>query len=74
MRTNAERDTLLNTIFDATDWAKAGLPAIGYDLLLLGQRRAAQGRAAGAPWGKELVNCYRQALDDYERRYDGQEL
>jgi hypothetical protein len=73
MHTNAERDTLLNTIFDATDWAKAGLPAIGYDLLLLGQQRAEQGRASRVLWGEELMNCHRQAVDDYERRYDGRE-
>jgi hypothetical protein len=74
MLPNAERDTLLHTIFDATDWAKVGIPAIGYDLLLLGQRRAEQGRAAGAPWGEELVDCYRQAVDGYGRRCDGREV
>jgi hypothetical protein len=42
MLPDAERDTLLNTLFDATDWAKAGIPAIGYDLLLLGQQRTDQ--------------------------------
>jgi hypothetical protein len=73
MLPNAERDTLLNTIFDATDWAKAGVPAIGYDLLLLGQQRAEQARASRVLWGEELMNCYRQAVDDYERRYDGRE-
>jgi hypothetical protein len=74
MLPNAERDTLLNTLVDATGWAKAGIPAIGYDLLLLGQQRAEQGRASGVLWGEELVNCYRLALDDYERRYGGREV
>jgi hypothetical protein len=59
------------TIIDATDWAKEGDPAVGYDVLLAGRHRAEQIRASGVPWGEELVNCYRQALDDYERRHDG---
>jgi hypothetical protein len=40
-------------------------------VLVAGRRRAEQVRASGVTWGEELVNCYRQALDDYERRCDG---
>ena len=64
---------MLNTLRDATDWAKAGDPAVGYDVLRQGRRRAEKVRAGGVLWGGELVNCYRQALDDYDHRYDGRE-
>jgi hypothetical protein len=64
-----ELDTLLITVTDAVDLARAGDVAEGYTALLAGLHRAKEVAAAGEPWAGELVSRYREALENFAREW-----
>jgi hypothetical protein len=64
-----QMNTLLQAVARAVGHVRAGEIAAGYDLLLAGLWQAEKEQHAGAPWGAELVQRYRHALDTYALRY-----
>jgi hypothetical protein len=66
---SADWDALTTTINDAADCAGDGRVADGYRRLIEGLRRVEEARREGVPWADELACGYRQALDNYDRRY-----
>ena len=50
---------------DAKAAAVNGDPLEGFEVLMVGLRRAEMVRDEGRPWGDELVRQYQKALDHY---------
>jgi len=63
-----ERDVLNTTVAEAVDLAELGQVAVGHEIVLTGLQRA-EDHWNGNPWGRELVDCYQQALERYSRCY-----
>ena len=64
-----EIGTLLQTVEDAFELAKAGSVAAGYQLLSEGLQRACLTDEDGAPWGEEMVVRWQLAVDRYCDRW-----
>jgi CheY-like chemotaxis protein len=65
----AEIDLFTMTAAEAFGFAVRGDVAEGLDCLLAGIRRAEAARAAGEPWGEELLRRYQEVRDHYLTRH-----
>ena len=60
---------MILAVIDATERGQQGDLAAGYDCLLQGLRHARRLRQDGADFGRDLVDRYRQAIDEYSAAY-----
>jgi hypothetical protein len=67
----AEMEAVTRGLAEVLDLAADGQVADGYELLLWGLRRAQAARGRGVPWGEELVDWWRLAIENYTLRYPG---
>ncbi len=73
----AELEFLARALCEVFDLAEGGQVEDGRQFLLAGLQRAEMARDRGEPWGAELVEQWRLALEDYSgafgARPDGQQ-
>jgi len=69
MLPRSQFNTLLTVITDAVERADRGDPCEGYMILLAGIDSVRSACSQGKPWAPELMCRYRQALDEFARRY-----
>jgi hypothetical protein len=65
-----ELQLLTMRVADAHQLAEDGKLRLGYALLLRGIFHAEQAVVAGTPWAGALMQCWREAIDDYCTRFD----
>jgi hypothetical protein len=65
----AVANELRSKVVDAYTLAEMGELGAGYDCLLVGLRRAEGARAAGYPWADELIEEYKDELEQFRLKY-----
>jgi hypothetical protein len=68
---STEIDRLERTRLEAVDHARGGHPDEGLRLLLAGLVTALDAQARGAPWGRDLADHWREAVEDFRREHIG---
>ena len=64
-----EIDTLTMTVTEAINLAAEGKPEDGYTILLVGLQRVEEIATEGIEWGRELVERWRTAGENYAKHY-----